>query len=180
MARRKRRSTGLMGLSAHKTQSIKHTAIQGALSIGSALIGAGIGAAIGRPSFLLGLPVIFLGVHKKSMPLMALGMGVSVSFVPTVGSGATSGLSGFDSEAAKVRVKFLFENFKDKLYLPKSSPMGELGEPVAYFVNPYNRGVGDLASNLDLRELDNIQSQIAEMSNYPLQGLSEPEIEREF
>jgi hypothetical protein len=179
--RRKRRSRGLMGLSAQKTSSLKSTAMQGALTLGAALMGAGLGAAIGRPSFLAGIPVILWGVHKKSMPIIAGGIGMSVSFVPSFVSPPMSGMGALDfkniTEGAKDRVKFYFENFKDKLYLPKSADsISGLGNPVAYFVNPYNRGVGDL----DLTELDNIQYQVAEMASPQFHGLNDFESDREF
>jgi hypothetical protein len=150
----------------------------------AAIAAAGAGAAIGKHSFFAGVPVIFLGAYKKNPYIVTAGVGLLLSngFQKAVGASTpatTQGIDGFDfkkiASDAKDRVGTFFENFKEKLYLPKSKPAETtegLGEDqVTYFVNPYSN------KELDMSAIDRVQEQIAEMNKSVTSGL---DVEREF
>lgn len=128
------------------------------------LAGAGIGAAIGKPSLLLGLGTTFAGHYFNQPRLTSLGVGI----VASGGYKLASGLKGTEVgglEGAKERFKAFGADLKDRLYLDKfikSKPVnGEedgtagLGE-VQYFKYP-NKEV-------DMAGLDAIEDEIANSS----------------
>lgn len=195
--RGKRRNKGLSGVAATapQKQRVIHTLKEGGLMLLAALAGGGAGAAFGKHSLVAGIPVTLFGIYKNNKYITAAGLGVVLSNGfqrqgTTVGS--TEGVNGFDLKQiaanAKDRVGTFFQNFSEKLYLPKSTAMGELGqqeEQVTYFVNPYSN------RELDMSAMDRIQEQIAQM-NRPVEGHFEdlqqgemppsdqPEFDREF
>lgn len=173
----------LSGTSGATANPLLITAKDGGLILVSALLASGAGAALGKHSFLMGLPVFFLGVHKKNPYIMAAGMGLTLSNgfqKPASAATTTQGVDGFDfkkiASDARDRVGTFFENFKEKLYLSKAQPAETttegLGEDqVTYFVNPYSN------KELDMSAIDRIQEQIAQMNQSGAAGL---EVDREF
>jgi len=144
---------------------------QAGLLLATAAVSGIAGAAIGRHSLAVGIPVALAGAYKDNKYLMAAGMGMIMSNGFQTGqSSTTNGVDGFDMkqvmQGAKDRVSKYFENFKDKLYLPStpapdtiSTTDGLLGEDnVKYFVNPYS------PKEPDLSELDHMEDQIANMN----------------
>ncbi len=119
------------------------------------LVGAGIGAAIGRPSLLVGLGTSFVGHYINQPRLTALGMGL----IATGGYKVASGVNGAEIgglEGAKERLKSFASNVKSNLYIDKliksdSEGTGGLGQ-VQYFKYPNNE--------LDMGGLDAIEDEI--------------------
>jgi len=122
------------------------------------LVGAGLGAAIGRPSLLVGLGTSFAGHYLDQPRLTALGMGL----IATGGYKVATGVNGAEVgglEGAKERLKAFGSNVKSNLYLDKfiksSAVNGEedttagLGE-VQYFKYP----------ELNMAGLDAIEDEI--------------------
>lgn len=189
MARRKKRGkrkrgSGLLGVTQTGANSYVVTAKESALMLLAAIAAGGAGAAIGKHSLLVGLPVTIIGIHKKNKYITAAGLGFTLSngFQNKAQAAveqevAVEGLGDIKQLAteAKYRVTTFFKNFGEKLYLPKSVTGGTsgLGEnEVTYFVNPYSN------KELDMSAIDRIQEQIAEMNRKGTSGLNE--IEREF
>jgi hypothetical protein len=158
----------------------------GGLMLIAAILASGAGAAIGKHSFFAGLPLTFLGVYKKNPYIIAAGIGLTISNgfqIPATAATTqttTEGIDGFDIKKiatdAKNRVGTFFDNFKEKLYLPKSKPSetteGLGDDQVTYFVNPYNN------KELDMSAIDRVQEQIAQMNKSGTSGLNE--VDREF
>ena len=80
--------------------------------------GAGAGAAIGKPSLLLGLGVIMAGHYYKSNKLTAIGTGM-------LASGAYKAVKGVDGtevaglDGAKERLQAFGKDLKERLYIDK-------------------------------------------------------------
>jgi hypothetical protein len=184
-SRRRNKSRGLFGTPAtvdHK-KAIGDTLKEGGLILLSAIAAGGAGAAVGKHSLLLGLPVTLFGIYKNNKYITAAGLGFVLSngFQPkSPAPQTTEGIDGPDlkmlASEAKDRVGTFFKNFSEKLYLPKSgegtSGLGENDEQVTYFVNPHSN------KELDMSAIDRLQEQIAEM-NKPMNG-NLSEVEREF
>jgi hypothetical protein len=82
------------------------------------LAGAGLGAAIGKPSLLVGLGTTFAGHYFNQPRLASLGVGM----IASGGYKLTAGLKGADVgglEGAKERFKTFSVNLKDNLYIDK-------------------------------------------------------------
>ncbi len=183
---KKREPHALYGGTQPAQASFTDTAKDGLILLVTAIAAGGAGAAIGKHSLLAGIPLTFLGIHKRSKLLVALGLGLTLSngFQKKGQSASTSittSVEGFDlkqiGQDAKERVGTFFQNFSQKLYLPQpatdQSTSGIGDEEVTYFVNPYNNGAGDL----DMSELDKIQQQVAQMNK---QGGNLNDIDREM
>lgn len=177
---RKNRSKGLFGTpaSAVNKKAIGDTLKEGGLILLSAIAAGGAGAAVGKHSLLVGLPVTLYGIYKNNKYVTAAGLGLVLSngFQLKKQAQPTEGVDGFDikilATEANDRVGTFFKNFSEKLYLPKTSEgtsgLGE-DEGVTYFINPHSN------KELDMSAIDRIQEQIADM-NKPMNG----EIDREF
>lgn len=182
--RRKKRKNGkgLFGVTTAAGNSYISTAKDTALMLLAAIAAGGAGAAIGKHSLLVGLPITIFGIHKQNKYITAAGLGFTLSngFQKKADAATTETTEGLGdikqiAEQAKERVGTFFKNFAEKLYLPKSITEGTngLGEgEVTYFVNPYSN------KELDMSAIDRIQEQIAEMNRKGTAGLNE--IEREF
>lgn len=183
--RRKKRKQrkGLFGVTSAAGNSYVSTAKDTALMLLAAIAAGGAGAAIGKHSLLVGLPITIFGIHKQNKYITAAGLGFTLSngfqnkLLAAPASETTEGFGDLKqiAEQAKDRVSTFFKNFAEKLYLPKSVTEGTngLGEnEVTYFVNPYSN------KELDMSAIDRIQEQIAEMNRNGTAGLNE--IEREF
>lgn len=188
--RRKTRNHKALHGTAHTASTHKKPVVdtlkEGGLLLVSALAGGGAGAAIGKHSLLIGIPVALWGVHKENKYITSAGLGLCLSngFQQQQSTTTTNGIGdemdGFSVEEVKERVGNYFRNFGEKLYLPKAQPAPQttngLGadEAPTYFINPYQTSTTQLQGNeLDLSHLDRVQEQIAQMS-----GMGE--INREF
>jgi hypothetical protein len=116
------------------------------------IIGGVAGAAIGKPSLLIGAGVTGAGHYTGNKLLSMLGIGMMAANGFQSKSG-TNGLEGLDG--VKERVLVFKENFSEKLYLDKilkkkdggTSGMGE----IQYFTYP----------GVDMAGLDAIEKEIA-------------------
>ncbi|SKC47346.1 hypothetical protein [Ohtaekwangia koreensis] len=185
-SRRSRKQGGLQGI----TQSVSGSKLwgttkEGVFQIVAAFGGVILGAAVGKHSLLLGIPVTVAGRYINNDYIAAAGLGMTVSNGfqnATKPLSGADGVDGFDmkqiAQDAKDRVGKFFDNFKEKLYIPATDAssgeatngLGE-GDNVRYFVNPMN------AKELDLSELDRIEQQVIAM-NKGTSGLDD--IDREF
>lgn len=189
MARRKKRGRkgkhgrGLSGIAKTEGNTYATTAKEAALMLVAAIAAGGAGAAIGKHSLLVGLPITIIGIHRQNKYITAAGLGFTLSNgfqnkTQTATTPATTeGLGDMKqiAEEAKERVTTFFKNFGEKLYLPAAQGDATSGlgnNEVTYFVNPYSN------KELDMSAIDRIQQQIAEMNRQGASGLNE--IEREF
>lgn len=139
---------------------IKNSGIETLKTGLAGLLGATAGAAIGKPSLLIGLGTIMVGHYYKSNKVVALGTGM----LATSSYKAVSGVNGTEVgglEGAKERVKAFGQDLKERLYFDKlknliskkkteNTTTDGLGE-VTYF-NPNNA--------LDMGSLENIEKEI--------------------
>jgi hypothetical protein len=183
---KRNRSKGLFGtpVTAGDKQAIGNTLKEGGLILLSAIAAGGAGAAVGRHSLLVGLPVTLYGIYKNNKYITAAGLGFILSNgfqLKKPVAQTTEGIDGPDfkmlATEAKERVGTFFKNFGEKLYLPvkagdATNGLGEDDEQVTYFVNPHSK------KELDMSAIDRIQEQIADMSK-PMSG-NLNEMDREF
>jgi hypothetical protein len=164
--KRSKKHGGLSGFTGAVSKGkVFDTLKQAGLMLVAGIAGGGAGAAIGKNSLFIGIPVAIAGVYIDNKYIMAAGLGLAVSNVPATKSSNVSGVNGFDfkqiAQDAKDRVGEYFENFKEKLYIPASgSATNGLhgGEDVKYFINPYNN------KDLDLSAMERIEEQVAVMN----------------
>lgn len=188
--KKRRKHTGALSGTAQASQQKKKdvtaTLKEGGLILLAAIAAGGAGAAVGKHSLVIGLPVTLLGIYKGNKYITAAGLGFVLSngFQRKDAPKTTEGVDGFDlkmlAEQAKDRVGTFFQNFSDKLYIPKateSAGTSGLGEgetkedKVTYFINPHSD------KDLDMSAIDRIQEEIAAMSQ-PVNG--DFDTEREF
>jgi hypothetical protein len=138
----------------------KNTLLETGKDILIGVLGGGlIGAAIGRPSLLIGIVTTGAGHYtgNKLVQLLGVGMMASNGFQK---SSTVSGLEGLDG--VKERLKAYKETFSEKLYLDKilkkaaaAATANGFGE-LQYFTYP------DTSMNGSLAALNDIEEQIAE------------------
>jgi hypothetical protein len=123
------------------------------------VLGGGlIGAAIGRPSLLVGILTTGAGHYTGNKLVQLFGLGIMASNSFQKATGTVSGLEGLDG--IKERLQAYKEALTERLYLDKiikkkqaaTNGVGEL----QYFTYPDNSMSGTLAA------LDDIEDQIAE------------------
>lgn len=183
---KRKKQTGVLAGVANAAGDYKTTAKEGFFMLLAAIAAGGAGAALGKHSLLVGVPLAFIGVHKKNHYITAAGLGFALSngFQKVLPASAPveENVEGFDvkqiATAAKDRVTTFFKNFSEKLYLPATTDNNQatngLGEDdVTYFVNPYGN------NELDMSAIDRVQEQIARM-NQQGREVAGYEIEREF
>ena len=142
----------------------KNSAIETLKDLTIGVVGGGLaGAAIGKPSLLVGLGTSLIG-HYAGVPMAtSFGLGMMASGGYQIGSSAVNGLSGMNG--VKERVKSFSENFKQRLYLDKiikpkkqeeesTNGMGN----VQYFKYPQSEN-----KELDMGSLDNIEQEITRL-----------------
>lgn len=135
--------------------SVKNTALETGKAVLVGVLGGGLlGAAIGKPSFLVGVLTTGVGHYSgnKLTQMLGLGMMAANGFQKTT---AVSGIEGLDG--IKERVQAFKESFSEKLYLDKLKQKGlipsgtnSMGE-LQYFSYP----------NGDLAALDAIEDQLS-------------------
>lgn len=143
--------------------SAKNSAIESVKDLVVGVVGGGLaGAAIGKPSLLVGLGTSLIGHYMGSSMATSFGLGMMASGGYQIGQGAVNGTSLSGLDGAKERMKAFTSNIKERLYLdkiikPKTTEGDEgasgLGN-VQYFKYPQNQ-------ELDMGALDNIESEIA-------------------
>lgn len=140
----------------------KNSAIETVKDLAVGVIGGGLaGAAVGKPSLLVGFAASLMGHYMGSSLTTSFGLGMMASGGYQIGSGAVSGLSGLDG--ATERMKAFGTNIKQRLYIDKivkakDSTKDEgtsgLGN-VQYFKYPQQN------QELDMGSLDDIEREIA-------------------
>jgi hypothetical protein len=159
---------------------IKNSAIETGKDLVIGVIAGGFaGAAIGRPSLIVGFLTSGIGhyLDNKLLTSAGLGMMASNSFIPKTMQGI-EGLEGL--EGVKERVQAFKETLTYKTYLDKVKAL-KIGKPkalsgmgeVQYFSYPSNmlEGAAD-----DLAFLNQIENQIANTA-LPVNGLDAVEFE---
>lgn len=148
---------------------LKNSALETGKGILIGVLGGGlIGAAIGRPSLLVGIVTTGVGHYSGNKPIQLLGLGMMAAngFQKAT---AVRGIEGLDG--VKERLQAFKESFSEKLYLDKLKKKGIAAGTTA--------GFGDLQyfsyPNNDLAALDAIESQLTD-SAMQFQG-SLPEAE---
>ncbi len=157
-ARKAKRKNILQGFGSQLATkgSLKNTAIETGKGILVGVLGGGlIGAAIGRPSLLVGIVTTGLGHYSgnKLTQLLGLGLMAANGFQKNK---TVSGLEGLDG--IKERMQAYKESFSEKLYLDKLKNKG---------LSPgTTSGFGDLQyfnyPNGDLAALDAIEDQLSQ------------------
>lgn len=147
----------------------KNSAIETTKDLIIGVVGGGLtGAAIGKPSLLVGFGTSLMGHYLNQPIIKSLGFGMMASGGYQIGS-SFSGTEGL--EGAKERVKAFTQNLKERLYLDKvldkakartaAKPTTEEGTngmgEVQYFRYPANQ------PPLDMGALNNLEKSLEEM-----------------
>jgi len=193
--RRTKKHGGLQGISHSIDQNKIFEAVKNGGILVLATIGGGfLGAALGKHSLFVGVPVAMAGKYFNNEYIVAAGLGMSVSngFQNANKSlNGTGEVDGFDvkqiAQDAKDRVGKFFDNFKEKLYMAPAegndsktatSTTGDSGtnglgasDNVQYFINPMS------TKDLDLSAMERVEQQVAAL-NRGTNGLDD--IDREF
>lgn len=194
--KRRKKKSELSGISA----ALSPTKVSGEikpkqLGMGLVALAAGniVGSIVfGKHSLIPSVVVGGIGIAKKNLYLTMAGAGMFLAngYQGTTPPATTTNgveddeMSGFDfktfTDQAKERAKNYLSNFAEKLYLPKPKTAEAVnglngdGDKVNYFVNPYNPN-----KQIDMSELDNLSTQIADR-NKPVNGtMGEAETETE-
>jgi hypothetical protein len=144
--------------SALKTEgSIKNSTIETGKGVLVGVLGGGlIGAAIGKPSFIVGVLTTGVGHYSgnKLTQMLGIGMMAANGFNKTTTS--VSGMDGLDG--VKERLQAFKESFSEKIFIDKLKKKGISGGATA--------GFGDLQyftyPNGDLAALDDIENQLTD------------------
>lgn len=141
----------------------KNSAIESVKDLVVGVVGGGLaGAAIGKPSLLVGLGTSLIGHYMGSSMATSFGMGMMASGGYQIGQGAVNGTGLTGLDGAKERMKAFGANIKQRLYIdkiikPKETTKEEgtegLGN-VQYFKYPQTQ-------ELDMGSLDTIENEIA-------------------
>lgn len=136
--------------------NMKNSALETGKGIIIGVLGGGlIGAAIGRPSLLVGIVTTGVGHYFGNKPIQLLGLGMMAAN----GFQKATGVSGIEGlEGVKERVQAFKESFSEKLYLDKLKKKG--------ISTGTTNGFGELQyftyQNNDLTALDAIESQLTD------------------
>lgn len=154
-----KRQTMMQGFGSElKTEgSMKNSAIETGKGILVGVLGGGLlGAAIGKPSFIVGILTTGVGHYSGNKLTQMLGIGMMAANGFTKTTTGVSGIEGLDG--VKERLQAFKESFSEKLYLDKlkkrgiadsgTSGFGEL----QYFAYPNN----------DLAALNAIEDQLTD------------------
>jgi hypothetical protein len=145
-------------------ENFKNGAIETGKTLLSGILGAGAGAAIGKPALYIGLGLTFTGHLIKQPQIATFGIGMMASGGHKVASDlkgtATDGLEG-----AKERIKAFGNNLLESLYFDKfmkgktnkkkekDQTTNGLGEDVQHFKYPDNK-------ELDMGALNAIEAEL--------------------
>jgi hypothetical protein len=150
--------------------NVKNTALETGKDILVGVLGGGlIGAAIGKPSLIVGIVTTGVGHYSGNKLTQLLGLGIMAAngFQKNA---TVSGLEGLDG--VKERIQAYKESFSEKLYLDKIKKKTSSSGTTS--------GFGDLQyfsyPNGDLAALDAIEDQLTD-SAMQFQGGEMPELE---
>ena len=153
----------------HPEGNLKDTALSTVrdLVVG-VVVGGAAGAAIGKPSLLVGAAITGFG-HYKKMPLATLvgiGMMASNGF-QNLGSSTVKGVEKDVVDGIKDRLMAYKESFQEKLYLDKimkkKEPINGMGK-VQYFTYPNDENMNG-NNAIDMSELDRIEQHLTQSAN---------------
>jgi hypothetical protein len=145
----------------------KNSAIESVKDLVIGVIGGGVaGAAVGKPSLLVGFGTSLIGHYMGSPMATSFGMGMMASGGYQIGSGAVNGTEPAGFEGVKERIKAFGTNIKGRFYLDKIIKPKDATPPakeestngvgsVQYFKYPQNE------KELDMTALDNIENAIS-------------------
>jgi hypothetical protein len=160
----------------------QNTAIETVKDIVLCVLGGGLlGAAIGKPSLVIGLGVTGAGHYTGNRAATMLGLGIMAAN-GFQNNKSVNGMDGFDVASVKNRIMTYKNNFAGKLYLdkimPGKTPANEdtngFGE-LQFFSYPNDvNGAGDELSG-ELSALDRIERQLEEsgMEHMQVTGLDD-------
>ena len=141
----------------------KNSAIETVKDLAVGVIGGGlVGAAVGKPSLLVGLGTSMIGHYTGSSLATSFGLGMMASGGYQIGSDAVHGTSLSGLDEAKERMKSFGDNIKKRFYLDKIIKPKEKDEStnglgnVKYFKYPKSK-----EQELDMSALEHIEAQIA-------------------
>jgi hypothetical protein len=156
--------------------NIKNSVIETGKDLVIGVVAGGFaGAAIGRPSLLIGLVASGAGHYLENKMLSSLGIGLMAS-----NSFSTKAVQGFEGleglEGVKERVQAFKENLAHRIYIDKVAALKTNKVPraisglddVQYFSYPQNMLEG---ANEDLALLNHIENQFATVQGADMQGL---------
>lgn len=145
--------------------NLKNSALETGKGILVGVLGGGlIGAAIGKPSFIVGILATGVGHYSgnKLTQMLGIGMMAANGFQKTT---AVSGIEGLDG--VKERMQAFKESFSEKLYLDKLKKRG--------IIDGTTSGFGNLQyftyPNGDLAALDTIENQLTDSAAQFQSGL---------
>ncbi len=143
----------------------KQTAIRTLAEVGISVLGGGLlGAAIGKPSFLIGLALTGVGYYKGVSWLAPLGLGMMSTshLIPD----KSSGVSGFDLKTETTNAKNRMLSFKDSLlqktYIDKLLPSKKASN-ARQLNEESTEGFGSLEANINA--LDEVEKQLNASAN---------------
>jgi hypothetical protein len=136
--------------------NMKNTAIETGKGILVGVLGGGLlGAAIGKPSFVVGILTTGVGHYSGNKLTQMLGIGMMAANGFTKTTTTVSGIEGLDG--VKERLQAFKESFSEKLYLDKLKKKG---------IDAGTSGFGELQyfsyPNQDLAALDAIENQLTD------------------
>lgn len=143
--------------------SAKNSAIESVKDLVVGVVGGGLaGAAIGKPSLLVGLGTSLIGHYMGSSMATSFGLGMMASGGYQISQGAVNGTSLTGLDGAKERMKAFGANIKQRLYIDKIIKPKEIQNEegtngmgnVQYFKYPQNQ-------ELDMGALNDIETEIA-------------------
>lgn len=144
---------------------VKQTAIRTLAEVGISVLGGGLlGAAIGKPSFLIGLVLTGVGYYKGVSWLAPLGLGMMSTshLIPD----KSSGVSGFDLKTETTNAKNRMLSFKDsilqKTYIDKLIPSKKANN-ARQISEESTEGFGSLEANINA--LDEVEKQLNASAN---------------
>jgi hypothetical protein len=148
--------------------NVKNTMLETGKGILVGVLGGGlIGAAIGKPSLLVGIVTTGVGHYSGNKLTQLLGLGIMAAN-GFQGNTSVSGIEGLDG--VKERVQAFRQNFADRLYLDKLKKKSSAGTTsgfgeLQYFSYPNN----------DLAALDAIEDQLTDSAMQFQGSLPEPD-----
>lgn len=136
--------------------NIKNTAIETGKAVLVGVLGGGLlGAAIGKPSFIVGILTTGVGHYSGNKLTQMVGVGMMAANGFNKTNATVSGIEGLDG--VKERLQAFKESFSEKLYLDKLKKKG---------IATGTSGFGDLQyfsyPNGDLAALDAIEGQLTD------------------
>lgn len=162
--------------------NVKNTVIETGKDILVGVVGGGlIGAALGRPSLLIGAGVTGAGHYmgNKVATLLGIGMMAANGFQK---SKTVEGLEGMDMQSIKDRMVAYKDNFSEKLYLDKIIPKkngGSKDETSGFGELQFFNYPNDMNGYNDLAALDSIERQIEQsgVSHMQMTGIGLEDVE---